>query len=133
MPDPTPKKTADQDINVGYAALKGRCPRCGRVKLYKEQYFTVTSACDNCGLDFSGHEQGDGPAFVGILIIGTLAAMGAVILDMYLMPPLWLHAAIWIPFICGGSILCLRISKAALVAVQYQYRKEDFTKPDDQK
>jgi len=41
-------------------------------------------------------------------------------------PPFWLHAALWIPFIGIGTVLSLRLLKAALIAVQYQYRKDDF-------
>lgn len=114
-----------QSPTIAYAALRGRCPRCGRGKLYKG-LLTVAPACTECGLSFLGHEQGDGPAFLGILVIGFLTATGAVIIDLVYEPPLWVHAALWVPFTLAGSLLTLRWGKAALIATQYQLRKDDF-------
>lgn len=124
--------TQPPQVNLGYLALKGRCPACGRGRLYATPFsVSVVPTCANCGLDLSQHEQGDGPAFAGILIIGTLAGMGAVLLDIFHTPPFWVHAAIWLPFVILGSIACLRISKAALIAVQYTHKREDFEKSED--
>jgi uncharacterized protein (DUF983 family) len=102
-----------------------RCPRCGKGKLYSG-LLTVAGHCSECGLPLRAHEQGDGPAFFAILIIGALAAIGAAVTEIKFAPPFWLHAVIWGPFIIGGSILSLRWLKAALIAAQYRLRKEDF-------
>lgn len=64
---------------------------------------------------------------MSILLIGALTAIGAVVVDMKFSPPLWVHAVIWIPFIIIGSLVSLRLIKALIIAVQYHYRKEDFT------
>ncbi len=102
-----------------------RCPRCGKGKLYRG-LLTVADQCDDCRLSFQGHEEGDGPAVFSILIIGALVAIFAAVIEIKYEPPFWLHAALWIPFILGGSILSLRLLKAALIATQYRLRKEDF-------
>ena len=78
-------------------------------------------------MSFKEHEQGDGPASLSVLLVGALAAIGAVIVDMKYAPPFWVHAVIWIPFIVIGSLVSLRLLKALIIAVQYQYRKDDFT------
>ncbi len=78
-------------------------------------------------MSFAGREQGDGPAFLAILLVGALTAIGATVTDMKLEPPLWAHALIWIPFVFIGSILSLRWIKAWMIAVQYHYRNDDFT------
>src|SRR5690606_22795250 len=109
----------------GYVALKGRCPACGRGKLYRG-LLTIAERCAVCGLEYSGHEQGDGPAFFGIVIIGTLAGIGAAITEIRYEPPFWLHAAIWVPFILLGSVAVLRWMKAAIIAIQYRTRRQDF-------
>jgi uncharacterized protein (DUF983 family) len=116
-------------ISTTYVAIKGRCPRCGRGKLFRN-LLAVADRCAACGLDYSGHEQGDGPAFLAILLIGTLATISAAIVEMKIAPPLWVHALLWIPFVMAGSVLSLRWLKAALIAMQYQYRPEDFSKPE---
>jgi len=117
---------APPSVSVAYAALRGRCPRCGKGKLYKN-LLDIADYCHQCGLSFKAHKQGDGPAFFGILIIGALTAIGAAVVEIKLEPPFWLHAVIWVPFIVVGSITSLRWLKAALLAIQYQYRKDDFT------
>ncbi len=105
--------------------FKGRCPRCGQGKLYKG-LLKVVDTCAACGLSFAGHEQGDGPAYFGILIVGTLAGIGAAVTEVVFSPPFWLHALIWVPFIFGAAIFSLRVGKAALIAVQYRTRGGDF-------
>ena len=102
-----------------------RCPRCGKGRLYRG-LLTVTDACSQCGLPLRNYEQGDGPAFFGILIVGTLVAVFASILEVMYQPPFWLQAAIWVPFIIIGSIASLRILKAMLIAVQYRLKPQDF-------
>ena len=108
-------------ISPGYAALRCRCPACGKGKLFRN-VLTIVDACEQCQLPLKNYEQGDGPAFFGILIIGTLAGVGAAITEIKLSPPFWVHAIIWIPFIVIGSIVSLRCMKAVLITVQYQLR-----------
>ncbi|MDX1974803.1 MAG: DUF983 domain-containing protein [Rickettsiales bacterium] len=103
-----------------------RCPRCAKGPLYVG-YLKIAEACSECGLSFAGHEEGDGPAYLSILLIGTLAGMGAAIFEVTVSPAFWVHVVIWGPFIILGSLACLRISKAALISAQYQLRKDDFT------
>ena len=119
--------TPETQVSLGYSALRCRCPKCGKGKLFKS-LLTVADRCDTCGLSFAGHEQGDGPAFFGILIIGALTGIFAAIVEIKFAPPFWVHAALWIPFVVIGSLLSLRTLKAALIAAQYHYRKDDFRK-----
>jgi uncharacterized protein (DUF983 family) len=101
------------------------CPRCHQGKLFAG-LLTVVDRCAACGLALREHEQGDGPAFFGIVIIGTLAAMGAAILEVKYTLSYWVQAAIWVPFIIIGSILCLRFFKAAIITMQYRVKPWDF-------
>ncbi len=86
----------------------------------------MAPGCAACGLSYSGHEQGDGPAFFGILVVGTLAGIGAALLEVFVQPDYWVHAALWGPFIVLGSIASLRVGKAVLIATQYRLRRDDF-------
>jgi uncharacterized protein (DUF983 family) len=103
-----------------------KCPRCHDGKLFAG-LLAVVDRCSVCGLALKEHEQGDGPAFFGIVVMGTLAAMGAAILEIKYALSYWLQAAIWIPFILIGSIFCLRFFKAAIIAMQYRLCKDDFS------
>lgn len=102
----------------------GRCPRCGRGQLF-DGLLKVTEECEVCGLRFSGHDAGDGPAVAVIFILGFVIVGLAWVLELLLAPPLWVHAAIWIPLTVAGSIVLLRPLKGLTVAIQYRYRAVD--------
>lgn len=112
--------------SIAYCALRGRCPACGKGKLYSG-FLTIAENCNECGLELKKHEQGDGTAFFCICIVGTLTGIFAALVEVMYEPPFWLHASIWIPFIIIGSLLSMRVVKAALIAVQYNFRAQDFT------
>ncbi len=100
------------------------CPRCGEGKLFRS-LLDMNDQCSACGLAFTQEEQGDGPAFFAILIIGAVVAIGASVVEIKYEPPFWVHAAIWIPFITIGTVVSLRFLKAALVQMQYRVREDD--------
>ena len=56
-------------------AALGRCPVCGKGKLFKS-YLKVAKSCANCGEDFSRANPGDGPVVVVIMIAGLVACSG---------------------------------------------------------
>jgi len=112
--------------SIAYCALRGRCPACGKGKLYSG-FLTIAENCKSCGLELKKHEQGDGTAFFCICIVGTLTGIFAALVEVMYEPPFWLHASIWIPFIIIGSLLSMRVVKAALIAVQYNFRAQDFS------
>jgi uncharacterized protein (DUF983 family) len=111
--------------NLERITFLGRCPQCGTGKIFSG-LLAMHSHCSTCGLHILAREQGDGPAFFGIVIIGALATIGAAITEIVYAPPYWLHAALWLPFILIGSVICLRFAKACLLGLQYGARPEDF-------
>lgn len=126
MKEELPDREEDKNITIAYSSLMARCPRCGKGRIYNT-FFDVSDNCAVCGLSLKEHEQGDGPAFFCICIIGSLVGILAAVIEIMFQPPFWLHAAIWIPLIIISSILGIRATKSALIALQYRYRPEDFT------
>lgn len=61
--------------------LAGRCPRCGRGRLF-QGFLSVVPRCDACGLDLSVQDSGDGPAAFIILIVGVLVVGGALVVEV---------------------------------------------------
>ena len=102
-----------------------RCPRCHKGALFSG-LLTVVDQCGACGLALREHEQGDGPAVFAILIIGTLVGVFATVVEVKFAPPYWVHAALWIPFVIVGSLIALRLLKAALISAHYKVRPQDF-------
>ncbi len=88
-------------------------------------YLAVVDRCDVCGLRFDGHDAGDGPAVAGIFILGFGIVGLAWLLEVLVMPPLWVHAAIWIPATVLGALALLRPLKGLTIGTQYQVRAVD--------
>ena len=102
-------------------ALLGRCPRCGSGPLFSG-VLAVREACPTCGLDLRAHDSGDGPAMAGIFVVGALAVIAALVVDVRYEPPLWVHAALWPVVVLPLSLAVMRVAKGLLVALQYRHR-----------
>lgn len=103
------------------SGLACACPRCGKGKLYSG-LLDVAESCGDCGLDYAGHDAGDGPAVFVILLLGFVMVGCALWLEFTFAPPLWVHAAIWFPFIIVASVGLLRVFKATLIALQFRHQ-----------
>ena len=106
------------------ASLWGRCPRCGKGRLFGG-YLKVARSCSSCGLDYTGFEAGDGPAVFVILIVGAIVAGGALLVEVAFQPPYWVHALIWGPALLILSLGLLRPLKAAMIVLQYKHKAEE--------
>jgi len=104
--------------------LRSRCPRCGRGRLFVG-FLTVVERCPECGLGFQGHDAGDGPAVAAIFILGFGIVGLAWLVEGLVSPPLWVHAALWIPGTVVGTVLLLRPLKGITIATQYKVRAVD--------
>jgi uncharacterized protein (DUF983 family) len=105
------------------ASLGGRCPRCGRGRLF-DGYLALRPSCEACGLDFSFADSADGPAFFVMSIVGILIVGVAMWVKFTYEPPIWLHMLLWLPL---SIVLCLalvRPLKALMIALQFQQRAE---------
>lgn len=102
------------------AGLRCRCPACGEGRLF-DGFLTVARRCPACGLDFTGLDTGDGPAVFVILVGGLIVVAGALIVEVTITPPYWVHAAIWLPAILLVTLGLLRPFKATLVALHYRH------------
>ena len=106
------------------SALRGiacKCPRCGKGKIYSG-FLTLRPSCEACGLDFAFMDSGDGPAIFMIMIAGAIVVGAALIVEVKYAPPLWLHAALWLPLILATTLLPLRAMKSLLIALQYHHK-----------
>ena len=115
------RDTPPSTLPVLVRGLRGRCPKCGKGRLFVGA-LTITERCGHCGLDFGGHDAGDGPAFAVIMVLGAGVVGLAYLVEISWAPPLWVHAALWTPVILGGAVLLLRPLKGATVALQHRFR-----------
>lgn len=101
------------------AAVKGLCPRCGAPGLF-DGFLRFASRCRACGLDFSSFNVGDGAAAFLILIIGAVVSLLAIMTDLNLSPPWWVHVLLWIPLTVVLTVGSLRIAKGVLIALEFR-------------
>ena len=102
------------------AGLTCRCPRCGRGRLFSG-FLTVVKRCETCDLDLTAHDSGDGPAVFVVLLVGAAVVAFALVLEMTVAPPTWVHFAIEFPLILAGSLGLLRPLKATLIAIRHKH------------
>lgn len=101
------------------AGLSCRCPRCGKGKLFRG-FLDIAPSCTACGLDYGFADSGDGPAVFVILLAGFIVVAAAFWVEVAYEPPLWVHAALWIPATLLVTLGLLRPFKGVLVALQYR-------------
>ena len=104
--------------------LAGRCPRCSKGKLFRG-FLTLAPRCEQCGLDYSFADAGDGPAVFVIFISGFIVVGAALIVEMLYQPPYWVHALLWGPLILITTLLPLRAIKGLLIALQYHHKAQE--------
>ena len=101
------------------AGFRGRCPRCGTGPLF-DGYLTLAEKCTHCDLDNDYVDAADGPAVVVILLAGFIVVVMALLVEIYYMPPYWVHALLWLPLGILIPLGMLRPLKGWFVAMQYR-------------
>ena len=99
-----------------------KCPQCHEGKLFAS-LLRVVDRCSHCGLELGGHDAGDGPAFFAITIVGFIVMAGAGVVEYHYEPPMWVHAAVWIPLTFILCIWLLRVFKALLIGLQLKTKR----------
>lgn len=118
-PAPPPAESGSGWTVIAAAAFHARCPRCSSGPLF-DGWVRFGPRCRACGLDYEAFNVGDGPAAFLILILGALVTLGAVVLQIAASPPFWVHILLWVPLTTAAVVLSLRVSKAALLILEYR-------------
>ena len=113
-----------RDRSIIATGLAGRCPRCGKGKLF-DGFITLAKSCRVCGLDFAFADAGDGPAVFVTLLAGFVVVGIALIVEVLYEPPYWLHLVIFLPLTLVVCLGMLRPLKGVLVALQYRYQAQE--------
>ncbi|HEX5006871.1 MAG TPA: DUF983 domain-containing protein [Hyphomonadaceae bacterium] len=103
------------------AGLRCRCPSCGVGQLYRG-FLKFKDQCDACGADFTVADIGDGASFFVMWIALIFVVPAAMILELMVSPPLWVHVILWVPAIVVVCLVLLRPFKATLFALQWKHK-----------
>jgi uncharacterized protein (DUF983 family) len=106
------------------ATIAARCPRCETGPLF-DGWVRFAPRCRACGLELDQFNVGDGPAAFLILIVGGLVTALALFLQLAASPPFWVHILLWVPITTALVIWCLRLSKAALLILEYRNKARE--------
>ena len=112
-------------------ALRCGCPQCGQASIYPHRWTLQTKdTCPHCGFPLSKNDSGDGPAVFLIFILGFLLMPMALVLEVWLHPPLWAHAVIWGVVALGICVLSMQPLKAYVMILQYRHLPESYDPKD---
>ncbi len=92
------------------------CPACGKTQLF-QGYLRVVPECTNCGAPLGLARADDAPPYFTIFVVGHIVVPGMYMVERAYTPPLWVHAAIWLPLTVILSLLLLRPIKGATVGL----------------
>lgn len=114
---------ASKELSVSplKAGLTCSCPRCGEGKLF-HGYLHLAPRCENCGLDYSFADAGDGPAVFVILFGGLVAVLAVLAVELIWRPSYWVHAVVGIPTVLIATLVPLRLLKSLLIALQFHHK-----------
>lgn len=104
--------------------IRGRCPRCGKGALF-QGFLKLRPGCDNCGLSYDFADPADGPAFFVICFGCVPAVTVALLLEIFVQPPFWVHLVTSLPFLLITCTLPLRPLKGWLVCSQFFYKARE--------
>lgn len=111
------------DLSPVSTGLAGKCPRCGRGKLFNG-YLTVNRSCASCGLSFAFADAGDGAAWF-VMLFGCVVGVGTILgVEAVYAPPVWVHVLLAIPLLIILPLLLLRPVKGMLLNQQWKMEAE---------
>lgn len=93
-----------------------RCPACGHPRLFRS-WLGVEMACPACSAPLGEIRADDAPPYFVILITGHIVVPLMFMLEQARQPPLWVHAAIFLPLTLALALVLLRPVKGATVGL----------------
>jgi uncharacterized protein (DUF983 family) len=111
------------------AGLRCRCPQCGEGKVF-DGYLRFRDTCAACGADFKAADAGDGPAVFVILLVGAIAVMLLLILQVGLDLPDTLALVITFIVTIALCLVLLPPFKSLLFALQWKHKAREATHED---
>ncbi len=96
----------------------GRCPNCGTGAAFAG-YLAVRPSCASCGHELGTYRADDAPPYFTIVIVGHIIVGAMLMLDRYVILPLWAQAALWLPLTLILTLALLRPIKGAVLGVMW--------------
>ncbi len=114
--------------DIGFAFTR-RCPVCRTGKMF-ESGLTVHATCPECGAPIGEHDIGDGAAVFMIFLLGFVIVPTAWALDLWIQPPIWVHAVLWGAVALAAIFVLMPVVKAYVILLQYRHRPTEWKTPE---
>jgi uncharacterized protein (DUF983 family) len=112
------------DLSPLTTGLNGKCPRCGRGKLF-DGYLSVAKSCQSCGLSYSFADAGDGAAWFVMLFVCVVGVGSILGIEIAYAPPFWVHILLAIPILVVMPLILLRPVKGVLLCQQWKTKARE--------
>jgi uncharacterized protein (DUF983 family) len=102
----------------------GKCPRCGRGKLF-DGYLTVAKSCTSCGLSYDFADSGDGATWF-VMLFACVFGVGSILgIEIAYNPAWYVHVMIAIPVLIILPMIMLRPAKGFLICQQWVHNAHE--------
>ena len=81
--------------------------------------------CDACGVSFESEDVGDGASVFGLFIVGFVAVVFFLLVEVAFRPPWWVHMLYQPPIVIFFTIASLRPIKGLLFALQFKHDAQE--------
>ena len=112
------------DLSPLTTGLAGKCPRCGRGKLF-DGYLNVATSCKSCGLSYAFADSGDGAALFVMLFVCVVGVGSILGVEIAYAPPFWVHILLAIPILIVMPLILLRPVKGFLLCQQWKTKARE--------
>lgn len=99
---------------------RGLCPQCQKASIYRA-YLKLQDECPECNFDYEPFDQGDGPAFFVMFLVGALVTPLALWANNLVDMSIWVFMALITVLTLALTLLFLPPAKGILVALQHRH------------
>ncbi len=111
-------------ISAFKTGVGGKCPRCGRGKLFSG-YLAVAKSCTSCGLSYDFADSGDGAAWF-VMLFACVFGVGSILgVEIAYSPAWYVHVLIAIPVLIILPMILLRPAKGFLICQQWKHNAHE--------
>jgi uncharacterized protein (DUF983 family) len=96
--------------------VMGRCPACGQTHAFAG-WLRIVPACVACGAPLGRYRADDAPPYFTIFAVGHIVIPLMFWMETTMHPPLWVHAAIWLPTSAILAMVLLRPIKGGTLGL----------------
>ena len=102
-----------------------KCPSCGEGSVFSS-FLKVIDNCPTCGEELHHQRSDDAAPYFTIFIIGHIIVPLIVLMETYIVPPVWVYGVTLLPLIVVLTLLILPRVKGAIVGLQWALKMHGF-------